>query len=385
LNKDKEDFFFIFDSHLLKALPLESVEINTLYKRKADKVKPVDLGKTDGDIPGGIDNWFEEDEKARPPRSGGKFDDFITGRFSELAIGNRLTKERFGQLTIGRQISEQERELLYETLLNREAALAFDWTHLGRIREEVSPPLEIKTIPHEAWQEKSFPVPKALQDKVISMLKERLKQGILEQCHGPYRNKWFLVAKKEKGSYRLITAVVEMNRVTVRDANVPPNVDQFSTEFAGLTMASLVDLFSGYDQFLLHARSRDMTAIHTPIGLLRMTRLPQGATNSIAQFVRVIYKILLDCIPHVALPYMDDIGVKGSTSFYNNEEVLPGIRRFVMEHIQNLDRVLVRFERAGATVGPKSQYCLPGLKIIRYVTDNEGRHLETSKISKICE
>ena len=216
-------------------------------------------------------------------------------------------------------------------------------------------------------------------------LKERLDRGILEYSHWPYRNKWFLVAKKEKETYRLITAVVEMNRVTVGDANLPPIADQFSRDLAGLTMASLIDLFSGYDQFMLALQSRDMTAIHTPLGLLRMTRLPQGATNSIAQFVRVIYKILLDCIPNVALPYMDDVGVKGSTSFNNHDEVAPGIRKFVLEHIQNLDKVLIRFERAGATVGPKSQYCLPGLNILSFITDCDGRHPKTSKVLKIQE
>ncbi|CAL3966159.1 unnamed protein product [Diplocarpon coronariae] len=267
-----------------------------MYKSKADKVRPVDWGISDGSKPGGLDDWFEQDEKLRPPKPGGKFDKFITGRFSDKPIGYRLTKERFDMLKIGEDLTEQERELLHKTLTNREGALAFDWTELGQIREEVTPHIEIKTIPHEAWQEKTFGVPKALQEKVIEI--------------------------------------------------------------------SLIDFFSGYDQFILDVKSRDMTAIQTPLGLLRMTRLPQGATNSIAQFVRVIYKILVDCIPNIALPYIDDVGVKGSRSFYNHKEVLPGIRRFIMEHIQNLDQVLVRFERAGATVGPKSQYCLPSMEIV---------------------
>lgn len=80
--------------------------------------------------------------------------------------------------------------------------------------------------------------------------------------------------------------------------------------------------------------------------------LPQGATNSVAQFVRVVVKILRDWIPHVALPYQDDVGVKGARTRYNDEEIpkLPGVRRFMMEHIQHLDKLLADIERSGTTV-----------------------------------
>lgn len=52
------------------------------------------------------------------------------------------------------------------------------------------------------------------------------------------------------------------------------------------------------------------TTFNTPIGLLRMCTLPQGATNSVAQFIRVITRILFDLIPDVCRPFVDDIAVK---------------------------------------------------------------------------
>jgi hypothetical protein len=47
-------------------------------------------------------------------------------------------------------------------------------------------------------------------------------------------------------------------------------------------MASLIDFFSRYNQVELDAKSRDLIGFQTPIGLLWMTTLPQGATNSVA-------------------------------------------------------------------------------------------------------
>jgi hypothetical protein len=53
--------------------------------------------------------------------------------------------------------------------------------------------------------------------------------------------------------------------------------------------------------------------------------LPQGATNSITQFIRVMSLILEDINPEVAMPFLDDIGIKGPYINYNKEEALFGI------------------------------------------------------------
>jgi hypothetical protein len=52
-----------------------------------------------------------------------------------------------------------------------------------------------------------------------------------------------------------------INAVTIRDANLPPRVDNFAEEFARMAVTSLLDLFSRYDQFLLDKKCRDITAI----------------------------------------------------------------------------------------------------------------------------
>jgi hypothetical protein len=85
------------------------------------------------------------------------------------------------------------------------------------------------------------------------------------------------------------------------------------------------------------------------------------------------------------MPYINDLGVKGPRTHYDYAEVAPGIQRFILEHIQNLDKVLERIERAGATIGPKSQYYIPGLRMVRFVTDANGRRPDTAKVIKIQE
>ena len=217
------------------------VRVDTMYKTKDKKVRPVDLGVSDGSRPRGVDNWKEvvmADEL--PTRERGDFDHLITPKFSKILRGSRLTAERVDAMVVGGGLLPRERELLIALLYNREKALAFDFSHCGTVRPEVAPPQEIRTVEHDAWQVKNFPVPKALVGTVVDMLRERLSTGVLEYCYGPYRNPWFLV-KKSGGRYRLINAAMEMNRVTVRDANLPPATDEFAEEFAGNVMASLID------------------------------------------------------------------------------------------------------------------------------------------------
>ena len=182
-----------------------------------------------------------------------------------------------------------------------------------------------------------------------------------------------------------MNAAIEINKHTIQDANLPLLVDEFSEEFAGCQIALIIDFFSRYDQIELDAKSRDLTGFQTPIGLLRITTLPQGATNLVTQFVRIVTKILEDLIPKDCLPFLDDIGVKGLLSTYDDKEVIPGIRQYVLEHIQSLDRTLVQLERARCTIKPKSQFCIDRISIVDFVYKAKGQNPDSAKVIKILE
>jgi hypothetical protein len=107
----------------------------------------------------------------------------------------------------------------------------------------------------------------------------------------------------------------------------------------------------------LNEKSQPLTAFYTPThGLVQQCTLPIRTTNSVAEFVRVVTKILQDLIPRVCMPYMDNIAVKGPKDNYNSETLLPGVRRFVRDHIININKTLWNLEMAGATAsGFKSE------------------------------
>ena len=185
-----------------------------------------------------------------------------------------------------------------EALFNREAAIAFDSTEKGRFRDHIASLHVILTVPHKPWQGPSFKIPAGLQEVSARMIEDRLACGTIKRSFGPYRNPWFLVEKpgfkKDKDGnlimdsnqkpiklYRLINSAQRINAVSIRDASLPLGADESSERVVGYPLISLVDLYWGYDQCMLAPESRDITAFHTPLGLMRMTTLPQGYTNAV--------------------------------------------------------------------------------------------------------
>ena len=72
--------------------------------------------------------------------------------------------------------------------------------------------------------------------------------------------------KKKKGKYRLINVIIKINRVIVRDINLPPSINEFFEEFIKYIIAFLIDFFSSYDHIELDEKSRDLTTFHISIG-----------------------------------------------------------------------------------------------------------------------
>jgi hypothetical protein len=366
--------------------PLNSAQINGAHKRKGVKVEPIDdSGQPSRNIEGRLD-WKERASATQVPNANSEsapFRQYFEPRYAPFPRGTRMTPERISEMKISRDLLPKERDMLLEVLYRREGALAWDFRESGRVSKDVIPPVIIDTVPHQAWRADQFPVPRKLRQVVIDMIQDRINRGTLELCKSQYRNPWFLVAKKDKG-YRLINNAQKLNGVTIRDANPPPNPDEFSEEFAGCAVMSLLDFFSGYDQVELHKDSRDMTAFSTPLGLVRQCTLPMGTTNSVAEFVRVMTKICREHIPDRCMPYLDDVCIKGPKTKYTNKEIEPGIRQFIAEHLSNIDKVLADIERAGATIsGHKSDFCYPSMIVVGYRIDQHGRHPDEKKIDKI--
>ena len=145
------------------------------------------------------------------------------------------------------------------------------------------------------------------------------------------------------------------------------------------------NLYSGYDQFQLSNESRDITTIKTPLGLVRMCTLPQGATNSVAHMMNAMNKVLRNFIPHITMPFIDDLPIKGCDANAKDEEKdRRGCRKFVAQHILDCDAILSRLEEVHLTLsGAKSIFGAQEVLIVGHMCGPYGRKPNPIKVEAI--
>ena len=105
-----------------------------------------------------------------------------------------------------------------------------------------------------------------------------------------------------------------------------------------------------------------------------------GWTNSVAIFQGHVTFILQDELD-MAPPYLDDVPILGPRSRYEQAdgsiETLvenPHIRRFIWEHLNDVNRILHRMLHAGGTFsGHKLFLCVPEVSIVGHTCNYDGR------------
>ena len=304
----------------------------------------------------------------------------------------RLTQECLDNLKLDHSnfLWPEELKLAQHVLKLNENALAWTDIERGSFCDEYFSPVKIPTVPHIPWVLKNIPIPNGIMGNVIDLIKKKIAAGVYEPSDASYRSRWFCV-KKKNGSLRIVHDLQPLNAVTIRNAAVPPFVDQFVEGMAARSCYSMLDLYVGYDHRMLDVSSRDLTTFQTPLGAYRCTVLPMGATNAVAIFHGDVTFLLEPKIPDIAKPFLDDIAIRGPASRYETpgggyETICEnnGIRRFIWEHLNDVHRVLHRLGHAGATVSaPKLFLAVPEVIILGHKCIYEGRIPEDSKTAKI--
>ena len=285
----------------------------------------------------------------------------------------------------------EERKLMHHLMMLQNQAFAWDDTERGRFREDFFPPIIIPTVEHKPWVYRNIPIPSGIYEEVCKMVQRKIDAGVYEPSNASYRSRWFTVAKKDGKSLRIVHSLEPLNAVTIAHSGVPPGTEELASSFAGRACGGMFDLYVGYDERLLAEESRDMTTFQTPYGALRLVTLPMGWTNSVPIFHDDVTEILKQEIPEYTRPYIDDVPVRGPASRYEtspgNYETIPensGIRRFVWEHMTNVNRILQRMKYCGGTFsGKKTIVCAEAIEVLGHKCDFEGKKPTEDKIGVI--
>jgi hypothetical protein len=326
------------------------------------------------------------DPLAEMPKLSPNPPDFVpTGRYTEER------RDKIEKIHGEDFLLPEERKLMHHFMMEQDLGFAWNDSERGSFREDFFPPIDMPVIPHKPWVLKNIPIPPGLYPQVCKVIKTKIDAGVYEPSNSAYRSRWFCVLKKDGVNLRLVHSLEPLNEVTIAHSGVPPATENLAAQFAGRSCGGSFDLYVGYDERTLAESSRDLTTFQTPFGALRLVTLPMGWTNSVPIFHDDVSFILQPEIPDVTVPYIDDVPVKGPKSRYmrhdGSYEMIPenpGIRRFVWEHFQNLNRVVQRMKYCGGTFsGYKTILCAEEIMVVGHRCTVNGRMPEMDRVGVI--
>lgn len=243
--------------------------------------------------------------------------------------GERYTLERMQEWNINPDgfLWAEEEKLVKWIIKPHEKAFAWEESEKGAFREDYFQPLRIPVVPHEPWAERPIPIPLGIAKEVTKIFQDKVASKVYEPSSSAYRSKILYIPKKS-GAIRIVHDLRRLNAVTIKDSALPPVVELYAESFGRRTIYAMFDLFVGFDHRILHQDSRDYTMFTSPIGNLRLTRLPQGFTNCVQVQQGDVTFILQPEVPEYTSPFVDDVPVKGPSTYYldntGNYETIPG-------------------------------------------------------------
>jgi hypothetical protein len=287
----------------------------------------------------------------------------------------------------------EEKHLFKHVIQLNEKALAWNADERGFFCSDYFSWYKMATVPHAPWVEKNIPIPMGHQEQFVQIIQEKINAGVYKQSQSFYWSAYFCVIKKDS-SLCLVHDLQPLNGVSIWDTGQAPLIDDFVNDFAGQQIYTVLDMFSGYNTWLIHPESRPLTAFQTPShGLLQITSLPMGYTNSVPEFQNCMNLILQDKIASKAGVFIDDIGIKDNLAppgmdGWKTEVILQNKRicKFVWEHTQEVHCILHHIACAGGTFSVKKvQLVQPQVLITGQLCIIDGRLPDTSKMSKVAK
>ncbi|KAK9481664.1 hypothetical protein V1527DRAFT_93787 [Lipomyces starkeyi] len=93
--------------------------------------------------------------------------------------------------------------------------------------------------------------------------------------------------------------------------------------------------------------------------------------------------ILAEFIQHFVSVFIDDIAVKYPSTNYDESSDENGLRKFIREHIDQLNTVLKRLEMSGIISADKLEIGRDSAVFVGYLCTKEGRLPDPSKVRRV--
>ena len=217
--------------------------------------------------------------------------------------------------------------------------------------------------------QRQYPLPKDGEEAASEAINKLESAGIIEQRESPW-NQPVLLVKKPSGGWRTVIDYRGLNKLIKQPISTPlPKIDDTLRALGGNLYYSCVDMTDGFFQLSLAPESVPLTCFTYQGISYCYTRMPQGCKSSPASFQLAMQLVLQGLQWNCCVIYLDDVLIFSKT--FN-------------QHLKDVEKVLVRFEKAGLTVKPKK--CLwaqSSLDFLGHTIDASGIKPKKENLQKL--
>jgi RNase H-like domain found in reverse transcriptase/Reverse transcriptase (RNA-dependent DNA polymerase) len=146
-------------------------------------------------------------------------------------------------------------------------------------------------------------------DAAKKFLDENQAMGYIKPTNSPYSSPFFFIKKKD-GTLRPVQDYREINKWTIQDVYLIPQITHILKQLQGKTLFTTLDIRWGYNNIQIKLEDRHKVAFQTPYGLYQPNVMYFGLTNSPPTFQKTmdrLFRPLKDKYPGMLFIYMDDI------------------------------------------------------------------------------
>ncbi|CAL8153079.1 unnamed protein product [Prunus armeniaca] len=178
-----------------------------------------------------------------------------------------------------------------------------------------------------------------------------------------------LVAKKDKGLWRVCVDYTDLNKACPKDNFPLSRIDQLVDSTSGNQLLSFMDAYSGYNQIMMHEDDKAKTSFIIERGIYCYKVMPFGLKNAGATYQRLVNKIFKEQIGKTMEVYVDDMLVKAPKR---------------ADHIENLAKAFIILRKYNMKLNPsKCTFGVSSGRFLGYLVTQRGIEAHPNQIEAI--
>jgi len=178
-----------------------------------------------------------------------------------------------------------------------------------------------------------------------------------------------LFVKKKDGTLRLCIDYRQLNKVTIKNKNPLPRIDDLFDQLKDAIVFSKIDLRSGYYQLRVQEQSIPKTTFRTRYSHYEFLVIPFRLTNAPATFMDLMNTIFRPFLDQFVMVFIDDILVYSKNARKHDKHL-----RMVLQTLrkkQSYAKIL------------KYEFWLKEIAFLRNIVSAEGIKVDPSKLESI--